>query len=699
MGTARLGVDIGGTFTDAVVRRADERLFTGKSLTTHSALAQGVLSAIDEALAAAGIQLPDVHSIVHGTTLVTNALIERRGARTALLTTRGFRDVLEMARENRYDLYDLQLEKPAPLVPRELRFEVDERLAADGAMLTPLNEEQVREALERMKAAGVEAVAVSFLHSFRNPTHERRAGQIIAECWPEAMVSVSSEVVPVIREYERTSTTVANVYTRAIVESYLRQLERELRERGFAGQLLMLLSSGGTCTLETACRFPIRVLESGPAGGVLAAAALSRAGGSGDLLPFDMGGTTAKASFVEAGQPLQSSEFEVARMYRFKRGSGLPIRTPVLEMIEIGAGGGSIASLDRLGLIKVGPQSAGSDPGPACYGRGGQEPTVTDADLALGYLDADFFLGGSMRLDCQRALDALSERIAEPLGLDPVQAAAGVHRLVNENMASAVKVHAIERGRDPSRFALFAFGGAGPVHAAFVAELVGSRQVICPPGAGVASAFGFLAAPFAFDFVRSYSSGLADADWPAVNALLDEMAADGLALLEAGGLARSDARVVRSCEMRYKGQMHEILVELPSGTLGPAAVPAIEERFAAAYETLFKRSLPGRPLEALTWHVNVAGPDPEVSFDFARPEGTGSNARKGSRSVHFPVCGFADTPVYDRYQLAPGAAFEGPAIVEERESTVVVPPTWHASVDGLGCIVLSRTGRQGGALA
>jgi N-methylhydantoinase A len=377
-------------------------------------------------------------------------------------------------------------------------------------------------------------------------------------------------------------------------------------------------------------------------------------------------------------------------MYRFKRGSGLPIRTPVLEMIEIGAGGGSIARLDRLGLIKVGPQSAGSDPGPACYGRGGSEPTVTDADLALGYLDADFFLGGSMRLDRQRALDALRERIAELLGLDAIQAAAGIHRLVNENMASAVKVHAIERGRDPSRFALFAFGGAGPVHAAFVAELVGSRQVICPPGAGVASAFGFLAAPFAFDFVRSYSSGLADADWAAVNGLLDEMAADGLELLEGGGLPRSQAQVVRSCEMRYKGQLHEILVELPPERLGPASIPVIEERFAAAYETLFKRSLPGRPLEALTWHVDVSGPRPEVSFDFARPEGFGSTALKGRRSVYFGASGFADTPVYDRYQLGPGEGFDGPAIIEERESTVVVPPGWSVWIDELRCVVLSR---------
>ncbi|MFI5266314.1 MAG: hydantoinase/oxoprolinase family protein, partial [Chloroflexota bacterium] len=535
-----LGVDIGGTFTDAVVRRADGRLFTGKALTSHGELALGVLAAAEEALGAARLELPAVQSIVHGTTLVTNALIERRGAKTALLTTRGFRDVLEMGRENRYDLYDLQLEKPAPLAPRELRFEVDERLAADGSVLTPLQEGQVRDAIRLMRKERVEAVAVSFLHSFRNPTHERRAGEILAQEWPEATVSLSSEVVPVIREYERTSTTVANVYTRGIVESYLRELERELRGRGFAGQLLMLLSSGGTCTVETACRFPIRVLESGPAGGVLAAAALSRATGRGDLLPFDMGGTTAKASFVEQGQPLQSSEFEVARIYRFKKGSGLSIRTPVLEMIEIGAGGGSIARLDRLGLIEVGPRSAGSEPGPACYARGGTEPTVTDADLVLGYLDPEFFLGGSMRLDHQKALDSL-RRIAEPLGIDAVQAAWGIHRLVNENMASAIKVHAIERGRDPRAFALFAFGGAGPVHAAHVAELTGGREALCPPGAGVASAFGFLTAPFAFDFVRSWSAPLADMDWPAVNGLLEEIEQQGRALLAEGGLAPAEA--------------------------------------------------------------------------------------------------------------------------------------------------------------
>ncbi|MBV9119219.1 MAG: hydantoinase/oxoprolinase family protein, partial [Chloroflexi bacterium] len=367
---------MGGTFTDAVLRRGDGRLFSGKSLTTYGNLSSGVLAAVEEALTSAGAALSDLQTIVHGTTLVTNALIERRGAKTALLTTRGFRDVLEMGRENRYDLYDLQLEKPAPLAPRYLRFEIEERLSAKGQILTPLREQDVFDVIPLLKAQNVEAVAVCYLHSFRNPAHERRTGEILAAEWPQAVVSLSSEVAPVIREFERASTTVANVYTRGIVESYLRNLDSELRDRGFSGQLLMLLSSGGTCSVDTACRYPIRVLESGPAGGVLAAAALARASNGmarASFLPFDMGGTTAKASFVEQGDPLQSAEFEVARVYRFKKGSGLPIRTPVLEMIEIGAGGGSIARLDRLRLLKVGPESAGSEPGPASYGRGGKE--------------------------------------------------------------------------------------------------------------------------------------------------------------------------------------------------------------------------------------------------------------------------------------------------------------------------------------
>ena len=461
--------------------------------------------------------------IIHGTTLVTNALIERKGAPTALLASEGFRDSLEIGREHRYDLYDLQLEMPRPLVPRYLRFGVPGRTLADGSTLPghDLDEEYVERLARELAAAGIEAVAIAFLNSFANPELERRAREAVQRAAPDIRVSISSDVVPEIREYERTSTTVANVYVQARVERYLRDLEERLARAGFRGALLLLLSSGALATVETAARFPVRLLESGPAGGALAAAAFGAAAGYEDLLSFDMGGTTAKFAVIDHGEPLLAHGFEVDRRYRFKKGSGLPIKLPVIEMIEIGAGGGSIARIDALGLLKVGPDSAGADPGPACYGRGGERPTVTDADLVLGYLDPGFFLGGAMSLDVEAAREAIRRDVAEPLGLSVEEAAWGIHQIVNEVMAGAARVHTLERGGDPRRLPVFAFGGAGPVHGYRIAAALGSPRLIVPSGAGVMSAIGFLAAPLAFDFARSFPGRLDALDWARVNGLSD----------------------------------------------------------------------------------------------------------------------------------------------------------------------------------
>ncbi|HEX7101793.1 MAG TPA: hydantoinase/oxoprolinase family protein, partial [Nitrolancea sp.] len=486
--SVRVGIDIGGTFTDLLVLdEATGAFHIGKTLTTPDDPSRAVQTGLSDLLRQHEIAPGRVKQIIHGTTLVTNALIERRGVPTALLTTKGFRDAIEIGHEHRYDLYDLFLELPKPLVRRRWRLEVDERVLADGTEERPVEPDDVRRLIAEMRAGGIQAVAVTLLHSYRYPEHERQIGEILAREAPEMTVSLSSDVVPEIREYERASTTICNVYVRPVVDRYLERLETSLRRLGIDCELLVMLSSGGICSVETARRYPIRLVESGPAAGALAAAYLGRSIGMRDLLSFDMGGTTAKACLIDNGAPLTSSDFEVSRVYRFKKGSGFPVSVPVIEMIEIGAGGGSIASIDQLGLLKIGPHSAGAEPGPACYGHGGTEPTVTDADLVLGNLDPDFFLGGAMTLDRETAERAIDERVAKPLGLSVVEAAWGIHQLVNENMANAARVHAIERGADPRAYPLFAFGGAGPVHAFRVAKILHAPGVIVPAGAGVGS--------------------------------------------------------------------------------------------------------------------------------------------------------------------------------------------------------------------
>lgn len=677
----RVGVDIGGTFTDLLLVSGNGRAVIDKTLTTPEDPSLAVETALRHALES-GLAAPgEKGTLVHGTTLVTNAIIERKGAATALLTTAGFRDALEIGREHRYELYDLNLEMPRPLVPRYLRFDVPERVAADGSVLKPLDENFVRRLVAELRDKGIRAIAVCYLNSFRNPAHERRTAEIMAEVAPSVRVSLSSEVVSEIREFQRTSTTVANVYVQELVENYLKGLEHRLERLGFAGSFFVMLSSGGVATVETAARFPVRLLESGPAAGALAAAHLGSRAGHPNLLSFDMGGTTAKLCVVDHGTPLKAHEFEVDRRYRFRRGSGLPIKIQVIDMIEIGAGGGSIARVDALGLLKVGPESAGADPGPACYGLGGTEPTVTDADLVLGYLDPGFFLGGRMKLDVEAARRALS-RVAKPLGMSVEEAAWGIHKIVNENMANAARAHLQERGKDPRRLPLFAFGGAGPVHGYRVAEILRLPAFIAPLGAGVGSSFGLLAAPLAFDFVRSAYSRLDSLDLGLANSLLEEMAREGRAILESSGLPAAQISYHKSADMRYIGQGHEISVPLPGEALSPANLPQVVANFEELYRSLYGRGGPDVPLEVINWRLVASGPRPESDFHFPVSASAGASPVKGARPAYFPEYrGYIEIPVYDRYALKPGAVFSGPAIIEEKESTAVVGAGGRARVD------------------
>ena len=677
----RVGIDIGGTFTDLLLVGEDGAAVIGKTLTTAGDPSLAVENALRPLLENGTMRAGERGTLLHGTTLVTNALIERKGAPTALLTTTGFRDAVEIGREHRYELYDLNLELPKPLVPRHLRFDVPERIAADGSVLRSLDEAFVRRLVAELRDKGIKAIAVSYLNSFRNSKHERRTAEIIAEIAPTIRVSLSSEVVAEIREFQRTSTTLANVYVQERVADYLAQLQKRLDILGFVGSFFVMLSSGGIATRETASRFPVRLLESGPAAGALAAAQAGILSGHRDLLSFDMGGTTAKLCVIENGQPSKTHEFEVDRVYRFRKGSGLPIRIPVIDMIEIGAGGGSIARVDSLGLLKVGPDSSGADPGPVCYSQGGTEPTVTDADLVLGYLDPNYFLGGKMHLDTKRARQALS-RLAEPLRMTIEQAAWGVHQIVNENMANAARAHLNEQGKDPRRMPMYAFGGAGPVHGYRVAEILRLPKLISPFGAGVGSTFGLLAAPLAFDFVRSAYSRLDQQDWRLANQLLDVMAEEGRTVLEGSGLSAKEIRYQRTADMRYVGQGHEVSVRLPNGVLDEQHVPRITAEFEETYRGLYGRKGPDVALEIINWRVVASGPRPQMNLQLPRRTSDRGDARKGTRRAYFPeFSGFVETAVYDRYAFQPGVEFTGPAIVEERESTLIVGPRGRARVD------------------
>ncbi|WP_428928912.1 hydantoinase B/oxoprolinase family protein [Marinibacterium sp. SX1] len=681
MAQYRVGIDIGGTFTDLFLSApGQDTPALHKTLTTPDDPSRGALTGLTELLAREGLDMAELGEIVHGTTLVTNAVIERVGARVGLLTTTGFRDTLEIGNEQRYDIYDLDLAFPEPLVSRDLRREVDGRLDGLGREVTPLDEAGLRTELDLLVAEGCTAIAICFIHAYRNPAHELRAAEIVKAAYPDLAVSVSSAVVGEISEYPRFVTTCANAFVQPLMAEYLARLERELAGRGFAGSLRLMTSAGGLVPVDTARALPIRLLESGPAGGALATAWFGRAAGLSDVLSFDMGGTTAKACLIEGGAPHIAPVLEAGREHRFKNGSGLPVRAPTVDMIEIGAGGGSIASIDGVGLLKVGPRSAGAAPGPACYGRGGQDPTVTDASVLLGYYDPDRFLGGKMALDRAAAETAMA-KVAGPLGLTATEAAWGIHQTVAESMASAAQIHMVEKGRDPRGYAMIGFGGAGPAFAARVARILGVGEVIIPPASGAASALGFLSAPLAVDLVRSRPMQMAEALSGGIDALAADMRAEALAELTAAGVGEADAAFDITLDMRLKGQLHVVAVPLPEGGLDASAEPALRAGFESVYLDRYSRRPADAPLEILSLRLRARGPAPALSVGRAA-ERAGA-ATPHSREV-WTGAEWEPAAVHLRAELAVGQEITGPAIIEEPESTTLVPKGDRAMLDTAG---------------
>ena len=692
MASARLAVDIGGTFTDLAIENAGQRT-TIKVLTTPAAPEQGVMEGVRAILFASGLSAADISILVHGTTLATNAVIERKGARTALVTTEGFRDVLAMGNESRYDQYDLNIVLPEPLVPRHLRLTVPERLDNEGRVLRPLDEDAVRALVPVLVREEVESIAVGLLHGFVNSVHERRVHDILSHALPNVPISLSSEVSPEMREWERFSTTAANAYVQPMMARYLRRLEADLAALGMAAPIFLMLSGGGLTTIETACRFPIRLVESGPAGGAIFSAHIARQCGIENVLSFDMGGTTAKICLIDDYRPQTSRTFEVARVGRFRKGSGLPLRIPVIEMVEIGAGGGSIAHVDSLGRIGVGPESAGADPGPACYGRGGAYPAVTDANLALGRYDPSRFAGGTMQLDETAARNALAAKVGGALGLDASMAALAVVEMVDENMANAARVHAIESGKTYEGRTLIAFGGGGPVHACRVAEKIGIDRILVPSGAGVGSAIGFLRAPVGYEVVRSLYQRFSSFDVGAVNALLAEMETEAMGVVEQGSFGAPTAQT-RIAYMRYVGQGHEIPVPLPARPLVQDDVAAIRAAYDTEYTRFYDRPVPGSDVEIMSYAVVVttvteeedALPVPGDDELFV-PEAVTMRTQAVRDSVTGEV---SPWNIYDRATLAPGARLAGPAIIAEDETSTLIGIGWTASINGLGYIELVR---------
>ena len=686
-----LGIDIGGTFTDLVLHDHDGGQHWGtKVLTTHADPQEGVVAGVRAILAEARVDPAAVGRVVHATTLFTNALIERKGARTGLLTTSGFRDVLEIGRERKYDLYDIGIENPPPLVPRDLRLEVTERMRADGAVAAPLDEKHLLRQVDALHEAGAESIAIVFLHAYANPAHEAAAARAIAAYAPDLYVTASHEVVREIREYERASTTVASAYVKPIAARYLAGLEAELSRLGIAAPLLLMLSGGGLTHAAEVNRNPVQMLESGPAAGALAAAFFGARDGVRDLLAFDMGGTTAKLSLVDNGEPLVAYGFEAARQKRFIEGSGLPIRLSTIELIEIGAGGGSVARQDEIGLLKVGPDSAGSEPGPACYGRGGSAPTVTDANLLLGYLNPDFFAGGTLKID-RAAAEAAVAGLARSLGLSPEAAAAGVHEVVNENMAGAARVHIAERGRDPRRYALVCTGGGGPVHGYGVARKLGIRRLVCPPSPGIASAWGLLVAPARVDRVTTVGFRLDTGALAEFEAAFRRLEEEARAVVAATGVPLAVTTVERLGDGRCVGQGFDLVVPLPPGPYarGDETRAALQTAFEAGYREKFGRAPPEVPLEFINARVSVRVPVPGGNIAGLAGGGTAADALKRTRRAWFAEAGgFVDASVYDRDRLGAGARFAGPALVEDAGSTLVLGPAATAEVTLSGSILV-----------
>ncbi len=694
--TYRFGFDIGGTFTDFVlINTSTGEIQTYKVLTTTTAPSDAVMAGWHELLSRVGASGADVATAIHGTTLITNAFIERKGAITLLVTTKGFADVLDTQREMRYDIYDLHSQPVTHLVPRFLRFEVAERLDTFGDVITPLALSDLEAMVTELEAAGirddVQAVAVSFMNAFANSQHEHAVRTWLKQHLPNVSVSLSSDVAPQIREYERMSTTVANAYVQPLTERYLERLDQDLTSAGYQHDLYIMLSSGGITNLDTAAKFPVRLTESGPAAGALAAVYLGKLTGNHDLVSFDMGGTTAKMCLIREGKPSMADMFEIARVRRFKRGSGLPVRIPTIELIEIGAGGGSIARVDELGLLKVGPDSASATPGPACYGQGGKQPTVTDADVVLGYLNPDFFLGGRMSLDSDAATEAIRQHVAVPMGLDVTEAAYGIYRVVNENMVSATRVHIAEQGADPRRLRLIAFGGAGPVHAHAIAKALKMRGYICPASAGVASALGFLTAPTGFQFARTYITQMTEEALGELETIYAGLEAEGKQTLAAAGVSPAEMHFVYQADMRHVGQGHEIMVTFPSNDLRTMTAQTMREHFFAAYEDIYGHSHTHLALEVTTCRLTASGPTPTITLqELASQQTDPKDAIKGFRQAYFADIGhYVDTPCYDRSKLSPGSTFTGPAIVEDIDSTTVIGADTHVEVDVYANLIMT----------
>ena len=687
---ARLGVDIGGTFTDVVLDLAGQRHST-KVLTTYSAPEEAIVQGLHRVCALAGIAPSALTQIIHGTTLATNALIERRGAKTALITTQGFRDVIEMRSESRFEQYDLNLTLPEPLLPRNRRYTVAERIGARGDVLIALDRAEVEGLCETLRAAGYQSIAVGLLHSYANPAHERLIRAVLEDRLPGVMISLSSEVSPQMREYERFNTTVANAYIKPLMKSYLDRLAERLAAEGAACPIFLMHSGGGIISLQSAAEFPVRLVESGPAGGAVFAAGIAAQHGLDKVLSFDMGGTTAKICLIRNYTPKTARVFEVARSYRFKKGSGMPISIPVIDMVEIGAGGGSLARVDGMQQIRVGPESAGSEPGPACYGRGGVRPAVTDADLILGKLDPDNFAGGSIPLQVDAAAFALDQALGQPLGMPTIEAAWGLAEVVDENMANAARVHAVENGEDLSTYTMIAFGGAAPLHAGRLCEKLGVARCLIPQGAGVGSAIGFLRAPFSFESNRTHFMPYAGFDPQAVRALFADMVAEATRFVRT---CAPDAPILADFKvyMRYKGQGWEIPVPLTPAQAEQADPAVFLARFEQEYTTLFGRTVAGMAVEITVWSVNAYTATAAVDalpLVTAQPAPTPS----GQRQLFDAALGRAqDAGIYDRAALPRGTALQGPALITEEETTTVLPLSRQARILGDGSIDITVQG-------
>ncbi|WP_417522609.1 hydantoinase/oxoprolinase family protein [Marinovum sp.] len=686
----RVGVDIGGTFTDVALAH-EGGLATCKVLTNYAAPEQAILDGIAEAAEAAGIGLGEIGQVIHGTTLVTNALIERRGAKLAFITTEGFRDVIEMRSENRFEQYDLNLSLPVPLVAREHRYTLAERMGPAGEVLLPLDPAEVARMVQTIRDGGYEAVAIGLMHSYANDAHEVQMAEALRKAAPDLPISLSSVISPQMRELPRFNTVIANAYVQPQVADYLGRLVTRLGEAGVGAPVFMLHSGGGLISVEVAAEQPVRLLESGPAGGAIFAADFARGHGLDSVLSFDMGGTTAKICLIENAEPKTANTFEVARTYRFKKGSGMTVSTPVVEMVEIGAGGGSIASIDSLGRIQVGPRSAGSEPGPACYGRGGRAPTVTDANLLLGRLDPDNFAGGAIPLLPEASETAVTDTLATPLGLDASEAAFGVTEMVDENMANAARVHTVENGRDIEHFTMIGFGGGAPLHACRLAEKLGIAELIIPPGAGVGSAIGFLKAAFSYEATRGLFQRLDGFDAAAVNATLAELETEARDFVAAGA-ASAETTTRLTAFMRYSGQGWEIPVPLPYKTFVDGDRDEILAAFDAAYRTLFGRVIEGLGVEVTNWSLVVASVLPDTPAVTRHDCGTPVAGLRKRQFYDAALRRTVEAPEVERSAMAPGCAVDGPAIIVERETTTIVTSAYRCVGQGDGSLRLIRKG-------